>query len=615
MRSHAYPVFSLVISASILMVLSIIFPVAGSGFLHIEDDLLLLGVSIGSILTLIIANLRFQPGENAEPWLRHERSAWTLIGTGCLLWALGQCFWMYIATTHQTSSFTFSYISLGNLGLGGCPIVIFLGLLFLPFSGTGYRRTLVLLDTFISAGSLFAISWFLLLGPLTLEPGKDLPTRLLYLYYPTTDVILPSYLLFLFLRGAGHSQARRISLLALGLGLTIFATFDFIGNVQLNAGTYVEGTWVDLGWPIGIMIIGLAAYLRRFLPTTIESESEKRVRQQIPHIHLGLIQLFPYLLAAFPMLVLLFNVLFPQKNGLDIRPVLTIVTLLVVGLVIIRQIVTMLENERLIREQAETLQQLEEANQDLAQHMALKAEIDVAARIQSQLLLQKLPQIPGLDIYMHSHPAEQVGGDFYDFSAHENLPFVFAIGDVSGKGLPAALLMAMTRTVLHTAARSMSTVDPQAILVRVNEDLREDFIKVWMFATTFVGCYDPSTAQLCYANAGHSPVVYCPAGGQAVLLKADAPVLGVRPTSTYINHTLIFHPNDVLIAGTDGLNESFNARGEMFGYERLLKTVEKLAPLSSSQIGLELLNTIEQFTKGCQQFDDQTFIIFKGVEK
>jgi sigma-B regulation protein RsbU (phosphoserine phosphatase) len=239
--------------------------------------------------------------------------------------------------------------------------------------------------------------------------------------------------------------------------------------------------------------------------------------------------------------------------------------------------------------------------------------MDMAAKIQLQLLPQQFPHINGLDIYAHSYPAEQVGGDFYDFSAYKDRPFVFAIGDVSGKGLPAALFMTMTRTVLHTTARSLPSIDPKAILTRVNEDLYEDFSEVGMFATAFAGCYDSHSARLSYANAGHSPIIYCPAGGPAILLEADAPMLGILPTSTCTNHVLPFRTNDILVAATDGLNESFNADGEMFGYERLLKTVETLAHLPSKQIGNELLKAINQFTRGYVQSDDQTFIIIKGV--
>ncbi len=241
----------------------------------------------------------------------------------------------------------------------------------------------------------------------------------------------------------------------------------------------------------------------------------------------------------------------------------------------------------------------------------LTTQIEMAATVQLRLLPQKFPQVNELDIYAHCHPAEQVGGDFYDFLSYTTHPFAFAIGDVSGKGLPAALLMTMTHAVLHTTVRSLPQADPKAMLARMSEDLYGDLTEVGMFVTIFTGCYDPITEHLLYANAGHSPVIYCPSGGPAVLLAADAPGLGILSTSSCQNHRLPFHSNDVLVAGTDGLCESFNAAGEMFGYEQLLKTVEALATLPSSQIGTELLTTISQFTQGYKQSDDQTFVIVK----
>ncbi|SRR5579884_106247 len=151
------------------------------------------------------------------------------------------------------------------------------------------------------------------------------------------------------------------------------------------------------------------------------------------------------------------------------------------------------------------------------------------------------------------------------------------------------------------------------ILRCISEELYEDFTEVGMFVTVFVGCYDARTAQLRYANAGHSPVIYCSNRGAATLLAADASVLGVLPTSTCTNQVLPFHEGDILLVGTDGLNESFNAQGEMFGYEHLLQTVEMLAHLPARELGRELLRTIAQFTQGYQQSDDQTFIVLKGM--
>ncbi|HTK11200.1 MAG TPA: SpoIIE family protein phosphatase [Ktedonobacteraceae bacterium] len=250
-------------------------------------------------------------------------------------------------------------------------------------------------------------------------------------------------------------------------------------------------------------------------------------------------------------------------------------------------------------------------------HLELRfqMQVDKAARIQLQLLPEKVPQVDALDVYSLCRQVEQVGGDFYDFFSCRGHTFAFAIGDVSGKGLSAALLMTMIHTTIHAVVRQTPLSDPEAVLVHMSENLYDDLSRAGMFATIFVGCYNADTGKFVYANAGHSPIIYCPSGGSAVLLEADIPGLGIFPLNACRNAYIPLNDHDVLVAGTDGLSESFNARGEMFGYERLLKTVEAHAHLSAEQIAAELLKAIAQFTHGYKQSDDQTLVILKRMVK
>jgi serine phosphatase RsbU (regulator of sigma subunit) len=599
----------------------------GRGLLDPERVVWNLGRLLGITLILLMAHLRPRFVGNAELWSGSERLGWTLVGVGFITVAVGGAILRYLATIGQRGFIVWTSPSIPAFCIAIAPLLTVLGLLFLPLPTTGSRRILILLDCAISTSSLFTIVWFLLLGRLTLSSARPLIARLMYAYMPIMDILIVSCVLYTLLHtfvltnAPSHSvsnvqrstgTAYRISLLVLGLGLTVYGVTDFIVNLTLNLGIFRgNDTWSDLGWTIAPMIAGLAAYLRRFLPTIMNDEGEAHTKRPVLYIHL-LIQFLPYLLALFPMLVLILNGFSSQPDQQVIRPVLVLVTLLVVCLVLIRQIITMAENERLIKKQVVTLEQLEQTSCELARHVALRAELCVAAKIQTQLLPRQVPQVAELDIFAHSRPAEQVGGDFYDVSSQPDRPFVFVLGDISGHGLPAALLMTMTRTIFHTATRSLPLLDPQTILQRTNEDLYEDFTEVGMFVTVFVGCYDACSAQFWYANAGHAPVIYCPKGGTATLLKADAPMLGVLPTSTYTNHLLPFQEGDLLLVGTDGLNESFNAQEEMFGYDRLLKAVEMLAPLPAQGVGCELLRIIELFTQGHQQSDDQTFIVLKG---
>ncbi|RMG93611.1 MAG: serine/threonine-protein phosphatase [Chloroflexi bacterium] len=119
--------------------------------------------------------------------------------------------------------------------------------------------------------------------------------------------------------------------------------------------------------------------------------------------------------------------------------------------------------------------------------------------------------------------------------------------------------------------------------------------------------------RLVYANAGHAPVIYCPAGGEAVLLEADAPAVGILPMSLSADHEMDFGVGDVLVVATDGFNEARNGQGEMLGYERLMVLVEKMADRSAEEIGAALFEEVWRFGNGRFQDDDQTLMVIKGV--
>ncbi|GAB4443502.1 MAG: PP2C family protein-serine/threonine phosphatase [Anaerolineae bacterium] len=253
-------------------------------------------------------------------------------------------------------------------------------------------------------------------------------------------------------------------------------------------------------------------------------------------------------------------------------------------------------------------------HQEIVQQARMKTELELAAQIQLQLLPRRAPSIPGLDLAAASRPAREVGGDFYDFIVQPGWPFIFTVGDVSGKGMSAAMLMAMTRSVLRSKAGSLPTPHPEFVLTYSNEVMYDDFTEVGMFATVFVGRYDPKRYELSYANAGHSPVIYRPSGGPAELLEADGPAMGVLPDSLSADFTIPFGPDDLLVVATDGFSEARNPAGDMFGYSQLLQQVEALSGCSARQIVDELFNTIQQFSAGHPQDDDQTLLVVKGVQ-
>ncbi len=218
-----------------------------------------------------------------------------------------------------------------------------------------------------------------------------------------------------------------------------------------------------------------------------------------------------------------------------------------------------------------------------------------------------------IDIFAISRPAFQVGGDFYTLVNRQNRPLVFAIGDISGKGLSAALLMTMTRTSMHSKASFMPEPMPNAVMRQSNEDLYEDFAQVGMFATAFVGCYQPHQQCIMYANAGHSPVIYRPRDGTARLLQADSTALGIMPVNTCENHTVPMRPGDIMVVATDGLSDARDPRGQSFGDGRLLSLIDEYADQSARDISERLLVAVEQFEDGGPQEDDQTLVVIKGL--
>ncbi|MEI2611538.1 MAG: GAF domain-containing SpoIIE family protein phosphatase [Candidatus Promineifilaceae bacterium] len=252
--------------------------------------------------------------------------------------------------------------------------------------------------------------------------------------------------------------------------------------------------------------------------------------------------------------------------------------------------------------------------QETVHQARLQTEMKLARDVQLQLLPQHPPQVAGLTLYARSLPAMQVGGDFYDFIQEPGRPLIFTVGDVSGKGVSSALVMTMIRTVIRSAGRFDPQATPQSLLDRANRDLYDDFTDLAMFATVFVGQYDAKNRCLTYANAGHSPVIYCPAGGAARLLEADGTAVGILPDNLATNQKLPFGNGDVLIAATDGFSEAQDTHGQFFGYDRLLELVKTHCHKTAREIAEILFAAVMQFASGHLQDDDQTLIVVKGGE-
>lgn len=244
----------------------------------------------------------------------------------------------------------------------------------------------------------------------------------------------------------------------------------------------------------------------------------------------------------------------------------------------------------------------------------LETDLEAAKQIQRGFMPQDMPITNGIDIFADTRSAQWVGGDFYDLIDLSTEHLVFIVGDVSKKGISAALFMAVICKVFRTSLKVLYKPTPNSILEYANTDMYLEFARTGMFATTFIGHYDATCRKLSYANAGHSPVIYRPASGHATLLQADGAPIGILETNPCANWELDMEPGDILIAATDGLAEATNPNGEMFGYERLLSLVDTLADYSAENIAAQIFDVLGQFGAGRPDEDDQTIVILKGIE-
>jgi len=233
-------------------------------------------------------------------------------------------------------------------------------------------------------------------------------------------------------------------------------------------------------------------------------------------------------------------------------------------------------------------------------------ELRVARIIQQTLLPKEVPALEGWHIAAHYQPARAVGGDFYDFLLHADGSLGLFVGDVSDKGVPAALVMATTRSILRTAAERHTS--PGKVLERANDLLCPD-IPANMFVTCLYALIDPVNRTMCFANAGHN-LPYRRSPTEITELRATGMPLGLMPGMQYEEKEASLHPGETVLFFSDGLPEAHNARKEMFGFPRL-KELMRGTPADDNLIDY-LLSELESFTgPNWEQEDDVTFVTLK----
>lgn len=263
-----------------------------------------------------------------------------------------------------------------------------------------------------------------------------------------------------------------------------------------------------------------------------------------------------------------------------------------------------LENADLMREIAA----------EIAQRERMNREVEIAREVQERLFPQKLPAIAGLDYAGHCRPALGVGGDYYDFLALPRGHLGVAIGDVSGKGIAAALMMAS----LQASLRSEATRAPEnlaAAIANVNR-LVYEASSANRYATFFYGQYDPVTRQFDYVNAGHNPpmLFHCAQGKWTVTrLDVGGVVVGLLESYPYQQGRVAMAAGDVLVAFTDGISEAMNKADEEWGEERMIAVIEACSGMAAQAILERILSAADAFAAGAEQHDDMTLVILRAV--
>ena len=244
----------------------------------------------------------------------------------------------------------------------------------------------------------------------------------------------------------------------------------------------------------------------------------------------------------------------------------------------------------------------------------LSREIEIAREVQEGLFPQHFPPVNGIEYVGFCRPALGVGGDYYDFvKVGEQLGI--AVGDISGKGIPAALLMASLQASLRAQAIS-APVDLATLMARLNELIYENS-PANRYATFFYGQYDPATRSLHYVNAGHNaPMVFRPRAGGVDLLRVDGggPVIGLLPSAAYQQFAIDLRPGDLLVGYTDGVSEAMNPDDEEWGEERMAEAVRTTClELHPKEVVTRLMEAADGFAHGAKQHDDMTLVVVRVV--
>jgi len=248
-------------------------------------------------------------------------------------------------------------------------------------------------------------------------------------------------------------------------------------------------------------------------------------------------------------------------------------------------------------------------HRQLVRQNLIEEQLRTAREVQARLLPSEPPAVPGFEADGICVPSYAIGGDYFDFIPLPDGRLAVVIADVSGKGIPAALIMTAFRVLLRTLARSES--EPADVMRAINWQLPESTRRA-AFVTAVYGVLEPATGRFTYAIAGHHAPLLIRASGQISELDVGGPLLGMWDSARFLSSEVFFEPGDLILCFTDGVIETENAAGDQFGLQRLLSDVNSVRHQTAWEIIQYLLNTIREFSgPDCCYQDDFTLVTLK----
>lgn len=257
-------------------------------------------------------------------------------------------------------------------------------------------------------------------------------------------------------------------------------------------------------------------------------------------------------------------------------------------------------------------EEIKKRQETMAIKERMEGELNIAHDIQMSMIPLLFPvftEYKEFSLFAKIKPAREVGGDFYDFYFIDDNHLCIVIGDVSGKGVPAALFMAVSKTLIKS--RASDDLSPASIVSYVNEEMSIDN-PASMFVTLFIGVLDLNTGTLKYTNAGHNPpYIVKPDSTIAALNQRHGPIVGAIDGITYSEGSIVLKPKDKLLLFTDGVTEAMNINGDLFGEEKLENFLIESHGLPVTPLIDELMGAVSDHEAGCEQSDDITILAFE----